>query len=169
MKSVWIFVAVCLFCATSCFYADHGYQTIENPTVLDYAIQHLQHTGVLRQNPDGFVYLKVNDGYIHALFPRLHANGFHKPPYFRRPDAPGAHISVMYSDEVPHHRPIEEVGRVFTFTPSKLALVRVKGRTQYIILEVEAPELEALRQKHGLSPKLKHHDFHITLAKRVIH
>ena len=167
MKPIGILLT-CFLCLTACFYADHDYQTIENTAVLDYAIQHLPHTGVLLQKSDGFVYLKVDDAYIHALFPKLKAHGFHKPPYFRRPDAVGAHISVMYNEETRQRQPIEEVGQVFQFTPSKLAMVRVRGRSQYVILEVQAPELEALRKKYGLSPMLKQHAFHISLAKRAL-
>lgn len=166
MKRIGILLT-CLLCLTACFYADHNYETIENPTVLEYAIRQLPHTGVLTQHSDGFVYLKVDNDYIHVLFPMLRAHGFHKPPYFRRPGAVGAHISVMYKDEIPYHKPIAEIGKVFTFTPTKLALVRVKGRTQYIILEIQSPELEELRKKYGLSPYLKNHAFHISIAKRV--
>jgi hypothetical protein len=34
-------------------------------------------------------------------------------------------------------------------------------------LAVSCPELEALREKYGLSPRLKGHDFHITICTQV--
>ena len=134
---------------------------------LDYAQEFLPKTGQLVVKSDGFGYLRVDNAYINTLFPILDAkqDGFRKPPYFRRPEAPGAHISVFYADE--HIRP-EEIGEYFNFELKRIRIVQTSKDTSYIILEVEAPELEALRRKYGLSPKLFGHEFHITLAKRTL-
>jgi len=37
-----------------------------------------------------------------------------------------------------------------------------------VVLEVESPELEKLREKYGLPPKLLGHDYHITIGKKTI-
>ena len=37
--------------------------------------------------------------YIYTLFPLLEQPGLEIPPYFRTPEAPGAHISVIYETE----------------------------------------------------------------------
>ncbi len=136
--------------------------------VADYAREHLPLEGRLLQKSDGFVYLKVDDAYIHRLFPMLDLQdeGFKEPPYFRSPEAPGAHISVFYADE--HVRPIE-LGRHYTFALEDIEIVHPSPYTSYAILQVKAPELEKLRQKYGLSPKLFGHEFHITLAKKTQH
>lgn len=136
--------------------------------VVDYAREHLPLEGQLMQKSDGFVYLKVDDAYIHRLFPMLDLQdeGFREPPYFRSPEAPGAHISIFYADE--HVRPAE-LGHHYTFKLEDIEIVHPSPYTSYAILQVKAPELEELRQKYGLSPKLFGHEFHITLAKKTQH
>src|ERR1700722_1767504 len=56
--------------------------------VVNYARKNLPQEGVLVAKSDGFVYLKVDDAYIHALFPLLglREEGYTEPPYFRRGD-----------------------------------------------------------------------------------
>ena len=134
----------------------------------DYAQAYLPKTGELVVKSDGFGYIRVDNAYIDTLFPMLDVrqDGFRKPPYFRRPEAPGAHISVFYENE--HVRPAE-VGEYFNFELKRIKIVNASKDTSYVILEVDAPELEVLREKYGLSPKLFGHEFHITLAKRTLH
>ncbi len=134
--------------------------------VVAYADLHLSKTGVLIQKKDGYAYVKVDDGYIRDLFPRLNVAAEYKmPPYFRRSDSPGAHISVVYENE---HVKLKEQGQFFKFTLTRIRVVKVNAKTSYIVLDVSAPELEKLRQRYGLSPQLQHHEFHITLAKKTI-
>lgn len=143
-------------------------QIIENPAwqgVVDYAKKHLQAKGQLRVKSDGFGYLKVDDAYIHTLFPMLglEHEGYREPPYFRTKQAPGAHISVFYENE---HIVPEEVGQYFPFELKNIVIVKPSKYTSYAVLQVHAPELEKLREKYGLSPKLFGHEYHITLAKK---
>lgn len=140
---------------------------IENEKkVMDWAQTHLSQTGVLKEGKDGFVYLKVDDNYVHQLFPLLDYPGYVEPPYFRRSDSPGAHISVFYVDERNRTGPIKEIGQTFSFKIARIALVPPHKYKEWIVMQVEAPELEKLREKYGVSPLLKNHEFHITLAKR---
>jgi hypothetical protein len=136
--------------------------------VVEYANEHLPTKGQLIVAPDGFGYIKVDDNYIHTLFPMLGLEkyGFKEPPYFRKRGSPGAHISVFYADE--HIKP-KEVGKIFNFELKKIVFVNTSKDTTYAVLIVEAPELEKLREKYGLEPKLHGHEFHISLAKKVIH
>ncbi len=147
--------------------------TIENKTVpqntswdkiVEYAKVHLPHEGKLVVKPDGFVYLKVDDNYIHTLFPMLGLGqkGFREPPFFRAPQSPGAHISVF--NEAEHILP-DELGKTFHFEPTKIVIVKTSTDT-YTVLQVRSLELEELRKKYGLSPKLQNHDFHISIAKK---
>lgn len=141
-------------------------QTLSWPEVVEYAKQNLPLEGQLIMKSDGFAYLKVDDEYIHTLFPMLglEEEGFKKPPYFRSNEAPGAHISVFYVNE--HIFP-EEIGQTFSFELKQMALVKPAQNTSYAVLQVDAPELETLRKKYGLSPKLFGHDFHISIAKKT--
>lgn len=130
---------------------------------LAYAEKHLPKSGTLVQQSDGFAYIKVDDRYIFELFPRLLAEGFEKPPYFRRKDSPGAHISVFYENE---HIKAKEVGQNFNFKLIRIVEVKPNKNTSYIVLQVEATDLEKLRKGYGLTPKLNNHEFHISLAKK---
>lgn len=134
-------------------------------TVIDWAKENLPQRGRLMQAPDGYIYLKVDDDYIDQLYPMLSEKGYIKPPYFRRSDSPGAHISVFYTKEREQTGKIKEVGRYYPFTLSFLSFVPEKSH-EYIVIVVNAPELEDLRQKYGLSPLLQGNDFHITIAKK---
>jgi|SRR5580700_2996181 hypothetical protein len=132
---------------------------------LAYAKKHLPKNGTLVQQDDGYAYLKVDDRYIHELFLKLDAQtGYKEPPYFRRKDAPGAHISIVYGDEKVK---LKEVGQNFSFSLKNIAVVHPHKGTSYIILQVDAPELEQLRKRYGLGPKLKGHEFHISIAKKT--
>lgn len=132
---------------------------------VEWAIEHLPQSGVLKVARDGFVYLKVDDRYIDELFPLLDKPEYRKPPYFRRPNAPGAHISVIYVDERHKTGWIDEIGHKYSFKITGMGSVPADTQ-EYIVLEVAAPGLERLREKYGLSPLLKGHQFHITIAKR---
>lgn len=133
----------------------------------DYAEKYLPKEGRLIAKSDGYVYLKVDDDYIHALYPLLdvQGEGYKEPPYFRSKEASGAHISVFYEaeDVMPH-----EIGEVFPFELKSIVIVRPKCDTSYIVLQVESKELEQLREKYGLKPKLQGHEFHISLAKKTV-
>lgn len=132
--------------------------------VVEYAQETLPQEGVLIVQDDGFVYVDVDDDYIHALFPLLglEEEGFDEPPYFRNSSSPGAHISVFYVDE--RIEP-EEVGQTFHFELREIVVISA-GKANYAILQVYSPELEELRAKYGLKPKLQGHEFHISLAKK---
>lgn len=141
-------------------------QVIHNQEqIIHWAQDRLPHEGVLKEEKGGFVYLKVDDDYIQQLYPLLQNPRYVMPPYFRRPDSPGAHISVFYVDERKQTGKIKEIGETFTFSIIGLAAVPPRYR-EYIVLKVYSPELEALRFRYGLSPLLKGHEFHITIAKK---
>lgn len=127
--------------------------------------QSLPKSGKLVQKPSGYAYLKLDDRYIHELFPRLNAEPeYKKPPYFRRKDSPGAHISVIYENEKVS---LSETGQTFNFELKDIRVVRT-NKASFIILTVFAPELERLRQSYGLKPRLNDQEFHITIAKKSV-
>ncbi len=131
-----------------------------------YAQDNLSLAGQLVLNPDGFVYLKVDDNYIRTLFPMLNLKkeGYREAPFFRRNGSPGAHISIFYHHE---HISPSQVGQTFHFEPMKIAIVRSKDK-HFVVLQVNSPELEKLRESYGLSPKLFGHDFHISIGEKEI-
>lgn len=133
-----------------------------NSSILKEA-EKLPKTGILKQRKN-YVYLALDNQYIHSLYPIIENfdNKSQKPPYFRKDDPIGAHVSVMYEEETANLN-IEEVNRSFNFTLNKLKLVESKGKSYYV-LEIESPELEKLRLKYGLTKLLNGFKFHITVA-----
>lgn len=134
--------------------------------VLAYSKQNLPTTGVLRHQ-GRFIYVDVDDSYVHSLLPIIKKYGFGAPPYFGKPGLVGAHISVISPDELNKNgiARINEVGRRIKF---KLKRAKVetppnwKTVDQVYFIEVEAPALAKLRAKYGL-PK-KEFKFHITVG-----
>lgn len=161
LTSLLFIVACCQHCGVKTNLQEQ--QQTFNQAIL-YAQEHLPHQGKLVQQTDGYAYIKVDDDYIHKLFPLLSAHDYKKPPYFRRADAPGAHISVVYEDE---NVTLKEAGQTFSFTIEQVIVVTPKQGLSYIVLQVTSPSLEDLRKRYGLAPKLKGHEFHITLAKKL--
>lgn len=163
VPSVVLVVICALAWALAPAQAEHA--TLPWKEVAAYARENFPQEGVLQVTHDGYTYLKVDDRYVQALYPQLglEEKGFKMAPVFRRKDAPGAHISVFYKDE--HVKP-EEIGQTFHFTINRIRIVRPSKRVSWAVLEVESPELEALRQKYGKSPLLHGFEFHISLAKK---
>lgn len=170
IKKLFYFLFILAFSSQAiCFEIGAPYiQETDWSKAVRFANQNLPKNGVLKRKSDGFVYLKVDDRYIYDLLPMLgiEHEEFRIPPYFRSTEAPGAHISVFYSDE--NVNP-SEVGQIFEFTPKKIRVVRAGRHAKYAILVVESPQLEELRKRYGLSPLLKNHEFHITVGKKRIH
>jgi hypothetical protein len=81
----------------------------------------------------------------------------------------GAHISVIYEDEMIKKEiwNLAQAGEWFSFEAKELRYLdrkTPKGISRLWLLAVDAPALQRLRTHYGLKPKLKEHDFHITLG-----
>lgn len=155
-----IVALVCIF--STCIAA----QAPRSPEVMHYVRHHLSHCGVLKSE-DGFLYVDIDDAYIHKLITFLEEEGFQEPPYFGKPGLVGAHISVAYYDEARELGlgEIEECGQLIVFTPKKCQVVhppKWKETESLYIITVEAPELDRIRKKYGL-PR-REHEFHITVG-----
>ncbi len=135
------------------------------PKILEYVNKKLPHCGVLKMSKD-FVYVDVDDAYIHKLIGFIEKEGFEEPPYFENPRLVGAHISVMYNNETKEYgvTDIEECGEVIFFTPKECKIVHPpnwKEVDEVYFIVVDAPELNRIREKYGLP---KGYDFHITIG-----
>lgn len=134
--------------------------------VLQYAEKSLPHSGVL-QNSSGFVYVKVDDEYIHKLIPYIQKEGFEEPPYFGNENLVGAHITVVYPDEMKTFeiKEIQESGKIIHFTPKRCEIVQPpkwQDIEEVYFIVIESPELDLIRAKYGL-PK-REYEFHITIG-----
>jgi len=122
-------------------------------------------TGKLKQNEDGFVYVDVDDGIIDSFYKLLKEEKKQKPPY----QGIGAHISVMHEEEIEDIEEIEELWEDIEFTLGKVYSTEPDGweeMERVWFIEVFSPQLENIREKYGLSKKIKTHEFHITISIR---
>lgn len=168
------FVIITLLAASfvSPLFAGQDYQVENQPQVIEKVVQ-LEQKGILKQKPNGYLYVEVAKDFIAEALPIIEAQGKIVPPqHYTSKKGIGAHISVMYENEQIENEiwEIGELGQEFTFTVTELRTVKLhkKNKMQKLwLLAVEAPELERLRESYGLSSKLKGHDFHITLGSQV--
>ena len=123
-------------------------------------------SGVLKQKANGFVYLDVSNDFVTEIIPLLeHPGELQKIPTAKR--SVGAHISIF--DESEDVQP-EELDKTFDFVVQEIrsfVMHTRDGLKKLWVISVNAPELEQLRMNYGRSPKLKNHDFHITLGKQI--
>jgi len=150
-----------------------------NDKLLNYAKQVLPNHGHLMKlssESGPYYYLKIPDDFILKLFPFLSEENFSVPDYFDSPEAIGAHISVMYDNEMPTDLNSSfnsaEMGKIFHFEPIDIYRIEIFNK-ELIALIVSSPTLEALRHQYGLKSKLNYRGllvpFHITLAKSISH
>lgn len=124
--------------------------------------------GQLKLKENGYVYVDVDNAYIDEIWPQLPLQGEFNP-VSTKPKKMGAHISVIYENEMIKNEiwNLAEAGEWFTFEIKELRYVdrnTAKGPRRCWLLVAEAPALERLRMHYGLKPKLKEHDFHISLG-----
>jgi len=135
--------------------------------IADYVFEKLPEYGTLKQDSHGFVYLDLDDDYIHGLAQFIKEEGFEEPPYFGR-GWHGAHISVISAKEAEEYGidAIEEDGTQIWFQVQDCQVVQPPSKRgqSYYVLTVKCPYLERLRKKYKLpSPK---YGFHITIGVR---
>ena len=136
------------------------------PAVLSSIQNELPHHGILKKT-GRFVYVDVDDEYIHKLITFIENDGFEKPPYFGNSELVGAHITVIYSDEVEKYGidEIQECGEKIDFTPKECKIVHPPNWhkiDEVYFVAIESPRLDQIRKKYGL-PKSEY-EFHITIG-----
>ncbi|MCB1135897.1 MAG: hypothetical protein KDK78_06495 [Chlamydiia bacterium] len=128
--------------------------------------------GQLCLKGNGFVYLNVDNAFIDAVVPQLPLQGDFSP-VSTKPKKMGAHISVMHEDELIGSEiwELPEAGEWFNFEVRELRYFESKsaqGLSRTWLLAADSPALERLRTSYGLKPKLKGHDFHITIGTEKV-
>ncbi len=141
---------------------------LEQPEIVTYAISHFALQGTLTQANEGYLYLKIDDHFITSLFPLLNTKQKQLPPYFSDPYNIGAHISVIYQDELSTPFEVNELGSLYLFNILGLYSAQIDTNLFFILL-VESNELVTIRKKYGFSDTPVYHgiavDWHITIAK----
>lgn len=140
---------------------------LHQPNLIAFALKQIPLESVLQQTEEGYVYLKINDQFIDSLFPLLEIKQKTLPSYSSKPDNIGAHISVIYKDELTKQLKIQELGTLIDFTLKELYEANINNKT-FIVLTVSSKKLKNIRKKHGFHENPVYHrisvDFHITIA-----
>ncbi len=134
------------------------------PHLLD-EVSHLQCHGRLAMTSNHFVYLDIDDAFIHRLFPFIKTPQIIKPDYFGE-ELVGAHITVFYPEEnVKLNK--KELGQEHHFTVQNIVAAGLGLKTYYVLL-VESPTLLQLRKQYKVPDLLcfKGYSigFHITIG-----
>lgn len=148
MKIFFVFVLLCI--SHCCFSQEAPF----SEAVLKYTQNNLPNFGTLK-NANGFVYLDIDNKYIHELIQFIEKSGFQKPPYFEDIDVLGAHITVIYPNEMKQYniQQIDETGLTIFFQPVECKLVTPpngKEMGEVYFLVVDSPQLDQIREKYGL-------------------
>ena len=124
----------------------------------------------MKQTKDGFVYIDLEDAYIHQLKALLPEKTLQPPPFFETQDPIGAHIGVILEKEAQTHNlfnQIEEINTPFSFKITGCFVTYPQawdGVKKVWFLTVKCSELEHLREKYSLPSKIGGHDFMIPFA-----
>jgi hypothetical protein len=129
--------------------------------IIQHITEKLPCHGILK-NANGFVYVDIDDGYIHELIKFIDQQGYEEPPYFGN-GLVGAHITVM--DQSEGVQEIQECGQVIEFIPLHCEIVqplKLKGVAEAYLIVVESQELNSLREQYHLLARK--HPYHITIG-----
>ncbi len=137
------------------------------------ALSKIPCVGILCQKPTGYLYLKVSEDFINKLLPLIELAPTQRLAVSDRPENDvGAHISIVYPDEIQTAVTVPDLGRTIDFTIQGLFLYTacVHGKS-YIVLVVQSRALEKLRIAVHLHKEHFYEGvqvpFHITLARVV--
>src|SRR3990172_955446 len=126
--------------------------------------------GVLQQADDGFVYLEVSGNFINALLPLLKEEPVRRLQPEAEPNYPKAHIAVILKKEEKAKEGwgrIKELGEEFSFTIEKCYSLKPAlwpEMEQVYFLTVNSQDLERLRERYLLTPKINSHGFQLAFA-----
>jgi hypothetical protein len=111
--------------------------------------------------------VKVSDDYIFESLKLLGDNTIKAPPYFGKGKV-GAHISVIYADEMKNRVPIlPHLGKSIDFKIVNFAKVDMRnknGNKCIYLFIVESPELERIRVINDLPSNMHGNELHITVG-----
>lgn len=137
--------------------------------MIEYIQHHLPTSGTLYSSSNGFVYVKVDDDYIHKCCALIQEEGFAPPPYFGQRYDSGAHISLIYPEEWGNREPflMAEVGEKLDFQLGECHIFETphwEGIKEVMVVLVDSLALENLRKKYGFPPGFH---FHITIGVKT--
>lgn len=145
-----------------------------NPNLLTCA-KKISNCGKVSTANDNFIFLDVHNDFIHNLFPLISETNIIMPNYFSTEKKEGAHISIVYPDEISatlHSSEINGVGDLIYFDVQSFCISTLLNK-MFFMLKVECEELHLLRKSLGLRNKPIYKGvtipyFHITIATKFL-
>lgn len=133
--------------------------------------------GRLYLSKSGWLLLSVPNALVRGVYDAMSAPGAELPTAGAMnvpnvdDDLVNAHVSVMNAEEVSKigGDNINERGHTFYYTLGALKEIpvsNVDGISKIWAIQISSPGLAALRKSYGLSPLLRDHPFHVTVAVR---
>jgi len=122
--------------------------------------------GVLKKDKSGYVYLQLSNDYINKLYPLIICEGA-KLPLPTKKASVGASITVFESSEGVNPQELEEEYDFLVKSLVSATIKSSKGLKREWALIVEAPALEALREKYLPSKKSSGQEFKIPICKQL--
>lgn len=125
--------------------------------------------GILRKTSFGLIYLDIENDIVHQLLPLI-PEKVEKPPYFSLFNPPrGAHSPVIIPSETSKKKinPRFLVGQEIRFNIKGLCSIEPDSWNEVdkvYMVTIESEDLENLREKFHLAPRIGGNDFHIVIA-----
>lgn len=123
--------------------------------------------GTLLKN-NNYYYLKIDNRIMTPFMQMIDNDKIINPDDIQEKDKKiGSHITVIKNEEGKDIEKVKELGQEFPFTIIGFESVKPDGWEEVkkvYMITVNSPELEKLRKKYKLPPKIEDHDFHITVA-----
>jgi hypothetical protein len=122
------------------------------PNIMN-SIDLLPKSGVIKSTENGYIYVDIDDEFIHKLFPLLSLDHIQMPDYFsEEKNYIGAHISLVYPEEnTRSHFDIPSTLVDFDIDGIFSAVI---GSKKYICLKVVSDAITHFREQFGLSELL---------------
>lgn len=141
---------------------------LKEPKAMTYIEEKLPHEGILSQTEKGFLYVALSREYVFELLPLFSEKNICPPPYFKEGFV-GAHITVALESELRSLKvKVPFLGQKISFLVLDISEVSLENSSlkadKAYLITIKSSQIEEIRKELGLPPKIKNHEFHITIG-----
>ncbi|MDB6097181.1 MAG: hypothetical protein JWM09_1459 [Francisellaceae bacterium] len=145
---------------------------IDNDKINQFIINYPYLSGELAIINENYVYLKIEDQIVITLFKLMNNLNFQLPKSFKEPPLIGAHISLIYENELKKLKTDKVIiGQKFDVKLDAFCKVTFHNKS-YLIITVLSEAIAEFRKEQGLEHHLNYKGIsivpHLTIAKQTI-